>query len=179
MPPAVIFTCAPIASRLLLVPANPKLTQCRPETPAFLKIIGDPVKSSNTTSIFPSLNKSPTASPRETRGSRNAGPACSLASQNVPFPKFMLSTFGSLYRAPEGSVSTCGYTCPFTPIKSSQPSLSKSTNAIPHLTYASDAIAVPLLYATSLKFHFPSFLNKFAFSSEKLVTASDGNPLCK
>ncbi len=53
-------------------------------------------RSSTTMSTFPSLNRSPAATPRDTRGMRKSGPASSLASQNVPSFWFSCSTFGSL-----------------------------------------------------------------------------------
>src|SRR5438552_14048725 len=42
MPPAITLIRAPIARRLLFVPANSKLTQCRPATPWFFRIMGAP-----------------------------------------------------------------------------------------------------------------------------------------
>ena len=86
---AILRQRTPDFMRLLLVPANSRLTQWRPETPWFCRIIGALSRSSTTTSTLPSLNRSPTARPRDTRLSSRAGPARLLASQKVPSFWFM------------------------------------------------------------------------------------------
>ena len=59
---------------------------------------------------------------------------------------------------------------PLTVIKSSQPSLSKSTNAVPHFTHGKEGKATPEAYETSVKFQSPSLRKSRSSSSEKLVT---------
>src|SRR5262249_50798525 len=128
-----------------------------------------------TADILPSFHKSPTTNPRDDRAAVIPGPEFAEISSNFPFPKLWYSTRGSSYSLPRCCFVTSGYTCPFTSSKSGQPSLSTSTNIVPHPRYfvynPSPASNVTLSNVPS-----PLFRYRVEVSSEKFVLKMSSLP---